>query len=468
MKTRFVCLFASLYTIAIACSTASHRQPVAECWVTYPDKTKLLAKLPDIPFSSVTKTESIIQIDTSITYQTIDGFGYTLTGGSAQLIQQKITDKNREALLKELVDTSGIGISYLRISIGSSDLDEQVFSYDDVPMGESDEGLQHFSLKPDQHYLIPTLKQILQLHPSIKLMASPWSAPVWMKNNLSPKGGSLLPRYYTSYANYLVKYLQGMQAEGITIDAITVQNEPEHGGNLPSMTMTSSEQLEFIKSHLGPAFKTNRIDTKIIIYDHNCDHPEYPLAILSDSVTRKFIDGTAFHLYLGDINTLKKVHDLHPDKNIYFTEQWTSGRGDFGVDLAWHVKNLIIGAMRNWSRTVLEWNLASDENYNPHTSQGGCTLCQGAITINSTTGKIERNVSYYIIAQAAKFLPPGSIRIFSSEVSELPNVAFLTPEKKKVLIVLNDSDREKEFAIKYNGIFSNLSLPTKGVATVVF
>jgi glucosylceramidase len=124
--------------------------------------------------------------------------------------------------------------------------------------------------------------------------------------------------------------------------------------------------------------------------------------------------------------------------------------------------------MRNWSRTVLEWNLASDENYNPHTSQGGCTLCQGAITINSTTGKIERNVSYYIIAQAAKFLPPGSIRIFSSEVSELPNVAFLTPKKKKVLIVLNDSDREKEFAIKYNGIFSNLSLPTKGVATVVF
>ncbi|MFM7851691.1 MAG: glycoside hydrolase family 30 protein [Flammeovirgaceae bacterium] len=466
MKTKWLYLMASLH--AIACSTSTHHLPTAERWVTYADKTKLLSKQPNIPFSSVAKTASIIQIDTGITYQTIDGFGYTLTGGSAQLIQQKISDKNREALLKELFHASGMGISYLRISIGSSDLDEKVFSYDDLPNGQSDEDLEHFSLKPDRLYLVPTLQQILQINPSIKLMASPWSAPAWMKNNQSPKGGSLLPRYYDSYANYFVKYLQGMKAEGITIDAITIQNEPEHPGNLPSMTMTSNEQLEFIKSHLGPAFKTHQITTKIIIYDHNCDHPEYPLAILSDKAAKKYIDGTAFHLYLGDVNALKKVHELHPDKNIYFTEQWTSGHGDFGVDLAWHVKNLIIGAMRNWSRTVLEWNVASDENYNPHTPQGGCTLCQGAITINSATGKIERNVSYFIIAQAAKFLPPGSIRIFSSEVAELPNVAFITPEQKKVLIVLNDSADEKKIAIKYNGSFLNMSLPAKGVASIVF
>jgi glucosylceramidase len=185
-------------------------------------------------------------------------------------------------------------------------------------------------------------------------------------------------------------------------------------------------------------------------------------------VARKFIDGTAFHMYLGDIRAMSKVHDAHPDKNIYFTEQWTSGQGNFGGDLAWHVKNLIVGAPRNWSCTVLEWNLAADENFKPHTKNGGCTLCQGAITINSKTGRVSRNVSYYIVAHAAKFVPPGSVRIFSSEVNGLPNVAFRTPSGKKVLIVLNDTGAEVKFAAGYNNRFGNTSLPVGAVATLVF
>jgi glucosylceramidase len=453
----------------VACQPPpSSKQSTAAVWVTLPDQTKLLSKIADIPLSDTTENSLIIRLDTSITYQPMDGFGYTLTGGSAQLIQQKLSTTERDALMNDLFLQSGIGISYLRISIGASDLDENVFSYDDVTTGKTDEDLRHFSLAADTNYLIPTLKQILQLNPHIKLMGSPWSAPAWMKDNHAPKGGRLLPRYCGTYANYLVKYIQAMAREGIALDAITIQNEPEHPGNMPSMTMTSEEQKEFVKSFLGPAFRTNGISTKIIIYDHNCDHPEYPLNILSDSVARKFIDGTAFHMYLGDIRAMSKVHDAHPDKNIYFTEQWTSGDGNFGGDLSWHVKNLIVGAPRNWSRTVLEWNLAADENFQPHTNDGGCTLCQGAITINSKNGRVSRNVSYYIIAHAAKFVPPGSVRIFSSEVQGLPNVAFRTPTGKKVLIVLNDTGGEVKFAVGYDNRFGNTSLPVGAVATMVF
>jgi glucosylceramidase len=234
------------------------------------------------------------------------------------------------------------------------------------------------------------------------------------------------------------------------------------------MTFTSSEQNEFVKNHLGPAFKAAAINTKIIIYDHNCDHPDYPIAILNDPETRQYVDGTAFHMYLGEITALSKVHDAHPDKNLYFTEQWTSGQGEFGGDLRWHVKNLIIGAPRNWARNVLEWNLAADENFNPHTQDGGCTSCQGAITIQSKTGAVTRNVSYYIIAHASKFVKPGSVRIASDVVDNLPNVAYLTPQGKKVLIVVNDSDSEKSFSIAYKNMTAPATLAAGAVATYVW
>ncbi|MFM8912608.1 MAG: glycoside hydrolase family 30 protein [Flammeovirgaceae bacterium] len=451
--------------VLFTCQPSSEQSPAAACWITTKDQTKLLTRVADVSFSETTATKSIIHLDTTITYQTMDGFGYTLTGGSAQLIQ-KLSTPAREALIQELfVD---LDISYLRISIGASDLDNHVFSYDDMPAGKKDERLEHFSLAADTAYLLPTLRQILQLNPTVKIMGSPWSAPAWMKDNQSPKGGKLLTRYYPVYANYLANYLEAMAKEGISLDAITIQNEPEHPGNMPSMTMTSDEQREFVKSFLGPTFRARGIATKIIIYDHTCDHPDYPLITLSDSVAKQFVDGTAFHMYLGDIGAMSQVHNAHPDKNIYFTEQWTSGKGDFGGDLQWHVKNLVVGAPRNWSRTVLEWNLAADENFQPHTNEGGCTLCQGAITIHSTTGNIERNVSYYIIGHAAKFVPPGSVRIFSSEVNGLPNVAFRAPSGKKVLIVLNETGAELKFAVGYNKRFGNTSLPVGAVATMVF
>ncbi len=163
----------------------------------------------------------------------------------------------------------------------------------------------------------------------------------------------LKPGYYAAYANYFVKYIQAMKAEGITIDAITVQNEPLHGGNNPSMVMQAADQATFIKNNLGPAFSTAGITTKIITYDHNADRPDYPLTILNDPAAKPYVDGSAFHLYGGNISALTQVHNAHPDKHVYFTEQWVGGPGNFAGDLQWHVENLIIGATRNWSRNVL-------------------------------------------------------------------------------------------------------------------
>ncbi len=448
---------------------SSANGPEIKTWTTTIDKSQLLNS-SSLTFKEKQQTSIVISIDTTAVNQTMDGFGYALTGGSAYLINQKMNASDRSSLLQELFlsDGNGIGISYLRISIGASDLDAQVFSYDDLPVGETDETLSKFNLDPDRANLIPILKEIKNLNPQIKIMGSPWSAPVWMKTNGAAKGGSLDSKYYSAYAQYFVKYIQEMAKEGITIDAVTLQNEPENPGNTPSMTMTASEQATFVKTYLGPAFQAASITTKIVVFDHNCDHPDYPIAILNDAQAKPFVDGSAFHLYLGDINALSTVHNSHPDKNIYFTEQWTSGTGNFGGDLRWHVKNLIVGAPRNWSRNVLEWNLAADENFNPHTSDGGCTSCQGAITINSVSGVVKRNVSYYIIAHASKFVPAGSVRISSNIADNLYNVAFLTPTGKKVLIVLNDNNIDKTFSIQYKNFYALSTLAAGAVCTYVW
>ena len=447
--------------------TAVSKDAGVAYWLTTGDKNSLLEKQEDLTFTDQSNQAAIIEIDNAQKFQPIDGFGYALTGGSADLINEKLSVQQRTALLKELflTDGNGIGISYLRVSIGASDLDDHVFSYCDLPSGKTDPELKSFTLKEDKENLIPVLKEILALNPGIRIMGSPWSAPVWMKTNNLPKAGSLKPEFYDAYARYFVKYIQEMEKEGIRIDAITLQNEPENPHNTPSMLMTAAEQATFVRENLGPAFEKAGIQTKIVVFDHNCDHPEYPIAILNDQEARKYIDGSAFHLYIGEIEAMSKVHEAHPDKNLYFTEQWTSGEGEFHGDLRWHVKNLIVGATRNWSRNVLEWNLAADPEFNPHTDDGGCTMCMGALTIGDS---VIRNVSYYIIAHASKFVPPGSVRVASNITEGLHNVAFVTPEGNTVLVVVNDNDADKQFAIKSANGFAETTLPAGGVGTFVW
>jgi len=452
-----------------AVSPAGSKIPIRSditCWLTRPDKSALLEKQEgNILFSASVNQNPTIKVDAAITYQEMDGFGFALTGGSAQLINH-LTVADRDALLKELFlnDSGSIGLSYIRISIGSSDLDAGVFSYDDMPAAQTDVNLTKFSLGQDNSDLIPVLKLILKLNPKIKILGSPWSAPVWMKSNTSSVGGSLLPRYYDVYARYLVRYISEMKLLGIPLDAITIQNEPLNGGNNPSMVMQAAEQRDFIKNNLGPAFKSAGISTKIILYDHNCDHPEYATDILSDPDAYKFIDGSAFHLYGGDISALSTVHNAYPTKSVYFTEQWMGGPSKFGKDMKWYVQNIIIGAPRNWSKNVIAWNLASDLSYDPHTT-GGCTTCEGALTIGQG---ITRNVSYYIIAHVSKFVPAGSVRIASDMISNLPNVAFISPGGQKVMIVLNISNTSQTFNIGFNGKSAVTTLSEGAFATYVW
>jgi glucosylceramidase len=406
-------------------------------------------------------------VDDSRTFQTIDGFGFTLTGGSAMHIV-RMAPTARAALLRELFATDGanIGTSYLRLSIGASDLNERVFSYDDLPPGQTDPDMKKFDLGPDRADVIPVLKEILAINPAVKLMGSPWSAPTWMKTTNDTRGASLKPQFHNAYAKYLVKYIQAMKAEGIRIDAITVQNEPLHAGNNPSMFMSATQQAAFIKLNLGPAFTAAKLDTKIIIYDHNCNRPDYPLSILNDSQAARYVDGSAFHLYAGKIDVLTAVHGAHPDKNIYFTEQWVGAPGDLQKELPWHVRELIIGATHNWSRTVLEWNLAADSRWEPHTDRGGCNRCVGAVTIDGN--QVTRNPAYYIIAHAAKFVRPGSVRIASGTLPTLPNVAFKTPERRHVLIVLNNSRERQSFNISHRDMLATSVLNGNSVGTFVW
>ena len=441
--------------------------PMNGLWLTTADQKCLFEKQPFIlQFTNTPSLNSAtIHIDPNQTYQTMDGFGFSLTGGSAYVLSG-LDDITRNKLLVELFSPQkqGIGISFLRLSIGASDLSQEPYSYDDAPDGQADLELLHFNLLKGDSEVIPILQQILAINPSIKIIATPWSAPPWMKTNHSFIGGSLKPEYQSVYAKYFVKYIQAMNEYGIAIHAITPQNEPLNDANEPSMLMDAIEQATFIKHHLGPAFRSAGLATKIFCWDHNCDRPDYPMTIYADNQAGNFVAGSAWHLYAGGIDALSKIHDAYPVKQIYFTEQWVGSEGQFAGDLLWHGRNVLIGSTMNWSSVVLEWNLASDPNCCPHTV-GGAPNCVGALTIGDT---IQRNVAYYIIAHMSKFVRPGSVRIYSQTDCGLAIVAFKTPDHSFVLVVLNDSDVNMDFNIQIQQKIASCNIPALSLGTYIW
>ena len=459
------------WVVVLLLTTLAKAQTVPEItvWLTKADRSVLFQRQDQaLKFKKTAGQSTTITVNDGKTYQPIDGFGFALTGGSAEHII-RMSAANRAELLKNLFawNKDNIGISYLRLSIGSSDLNEKVFSYDDLPDGQTDPELKHFDLGPDKTDVIPVLKEILRINPNIKILGSPWSPPAWMKTNNDTRGGRLKPEYYPVYAQYLVKYIKAMKAEGITINTLTVQNEPLHPGNNPSLLLVAPDEADFIGNNLGPAFAAAGITTKIIIYDHNADRPDYPISILNNPKAAKYIDGSGFHLYGGKIDALTTVHDAFPNKNIYFTEQMVVEHENSPViNITNPVDRLIIGATRNWSRFVLEWNLAADPQYKPYTDRGGCPSCQGAVTIEGD--KVTRNIAYYSVAHAAKFVRPGSTRIASDDNEILPNVAFKTPDGKKVLIVANKSNETQTFNITYKGKSAAATLDGGSVATYIW
>ncbi|MFL5581031.1 MAG: glycoside hydrolase family 30 protein [Gemmatimonadaceae bacterium] len=486
-RTALATLATGAFLAALACagpeasaatSTAPSLATIAagdtvSVWLTNGDRSALLARQPNLLFATATNDNPSIVVDDATTHQTMDGFGYTLTGGSA-LVINRMPAAPRQALLQELFGRGPdeLGISYLRLSIGASDLSAYPFTYDEMPAGQTDPALAQFSIAEDQKDLLPVLKQILAINPGIALMGTPWTAPTWMKDNRAFVGGSLLRANFPVYAQYFVRYLQAMKAEGITVGAITVQNEPLHDGNNPSMYMTAVDQAELVKNHLGPALRGAGLDTKIVLYDHNADHTEYPISILDDPAAKAYADGSAFHLYGGTIDQLAAVHTAHPDRSLYFTEQYTGASGSFSGDLRWHVRNVLTGAPTYWCRTVLEWNLASDEAWGPHTA-GGCSNCLGAVTINSGSSAVTRNVAYYIVGHGSRFVEPGSVRVRSTvanaaRTTKLSQVAFRTPAGKHVLIAMNDGQRAQTFNVSFGGRSVTTSLKVGSVATLVW
>jgi len=464
-RTAPFCAAIVLFSSLFAQAQNGHK---VDLWLTSADRTNLFAEQHQpLAFSKQTTTNPIIDVSDKTRYQQMDGFGFALTGGSAELLM-KMDQPHRTAILKELFTTDGsaIGVSYLRVSIGSSDMNERVFTYDDVPDGQRDPQLAHFDLGPDRADVVPVLKEILAINPKISILGSPWSPPSWMKTNNNPKGGSLRPEFYDIYAQYFIKYIHAMAAEGIRIDAITVQNEPLNPKNTPSLLMTSKEEGTFIASALGPALRKAKLKTKIILYDHNCDRPDYPLDILADPQAAQYVAGSGFHLYGGAIDAMTKVHDAHPDKNLYFTEQMiTQEDTSEPFKIAGSTNRVVIGVTRNWSRNVLLWNLAADPKFGPHTDNGGCPVCQGAITLDGN--EVTRNLAFYTVAQVSKFVRPGSARI-SSENSDIPNVAFETRDHKKVLLVANPGHDAKTFSVRFHDAEFTSTLGAGDVGTYIW
>lgn len=466
-----------------------------EAWVTNPDRSSLFQQQAQlIPFRNRSDARgSVIVVDAALQMQSLEGFGYALTGGSAELLV-KMSKEARAKVLRQIfaLDGNGLGVSYLRLTIGASDLNSFVFSYDDIAPGETDFDLKKFDLGPDKKDVIPVLKEILAISPNIKILGSPWSAPAWMKTNNNVRGGALKEDCYPAYAVYLVKYVQEMKKEGIAIDAITIQNEPLNSKNTPSMQWMLNQQLVFLRDHLYPAFTKAGLKTKVQLFDHNTDRPDYPLALLSDPVISQFADGSAFHNYGGDMGAMSLVHMARPDKNVYFTEQMITERpGSPTIGIAAPVKRMIIDTTRNWSSNVILWNLAADPQNDPHTDNGGCSMCQGAITIDRDA--VSFNLAYYTIAHASKFVRPGSVRIGSTNLGDqtvsitedeerpgvkratviantqvLPNVAFRTPEGKIVLIVANDTQSVSSFTVQYKGESANVRLNPGAVGTYIW
>ncbi|WP_343671110.1 glycoside hydrolase family 30 beta sandwich domain-containing protein [Chitinophaga sp.] len=430
----------------------------ATVFLTTGDEKQLFQEQPLL--KSVKDTALLnLRIDTSQQYQEIEGFGAAMTGSSAYVMQQYMTAPKRKALLDELFDAEkGIGINYIRLSIGASDFSLSPYSYDDMPVGKRDDSLQHFSIAKDTGALIPVLKEVVAINPGIHIMATPWSAPGWMKTSDKLEGGSLRPDAYAAYAEYFAKYIQALGAEGIKVTSLSVQNEPQYEAAYPTMKMTAPAQLTFIKDHLGPVLQQKGINTEILLFDHNWNSPEYPISILDDTAAGKYVTGAAFHCYEGAVGAMSLVHAAHPDKGLYFTEcSGGSWAPDFAGNLKYMVGNLMIGTVNNWSKNVLLWNMALDEHNGPTTNQPGpagdsvnrgCMTCRGVVTVKSDSGTVIRNVEYYALAHFSKFVRPGAKRIYSAHPDSLENVAFLNKDGSRVLVVLNSGEQARAFSVQ--------------------
>jgi glucosylceramidase len=427
-------------------------------WVTTADHAKTFHREPDMNMDFGAAGGTTIWVSPETTYQTMIGFGASMTDASAYVIEHSMTAAQRDALMRQLFGRNpGLGISFVRVPFGSSDFSQWDSSYDDVP------GLEHFSLRIDAADKIPVLRQALAINPQLFLLGSPWSAPGWMKTTNSMVGGTLRPDRYAEFAEYMTRAVQAFDSAGVPIKAITLQNEPHYEPqDYPGMRLEAPARAEVIARYLGPRMQGL---AQIWDWDHNWDFAESPLGVLADSGARRYVQGVAWHCYAGDVSAQTTVHQAYPDKDVYFTEcsggDWRKGDA---ANLAWAVGTMIIGTTRNWARTVAYWNLALGPDHGPHF--GGCTDCRGVVTIDAT-GKVTRNVEYTALAHVSTFVRPGAVRIAStSGVDSLATVAFQNPGDHSIaLIVFNEGHATRDLGVRVGNREFFSSLPAASVAT---
>jgi glucosylceramidase len=431
------------------------------------DLRESLQEKPPLHFGSSRGAGLTIEVDDSVRYQQIDGFGASLTDSSAWLISQKLTAAQRHDLLQMLFDRKkGIGLSMLRQPMGASDFALKDYTYNDMAQGQTDPDMKQFSVDHDREQIIPILREVLALNPNLKIIASPWSPPGWMKTSGSMIQGTLLPSAYAPLAKYFVRYVQAYEASGVPIFAVTPQNEPLNiPTDYPGMGMSADEQTMFIRDNLGPAFRAAQIKARILAFDHNWDLIDFPVKVLSDTQAAAFIPGIAIHCYGGSPTAQTELHNRFPDKDIWLTEcsggEWQKGR------LLEEQARLIISSTRNWAKSVILWNLALNQNHEPFL--GGCKTCRAVVTIDDSVSpsRIIPTVDFTALGHASKFVAPGAFRIDSStfEQDRLESVAFRNPDGSIVLIVLNGGTTAATFNFGWKGKYASYHLEPAAVAT---
>lgn len=457
---------ALLATVLAACAKQD-AAPQTGMWLTTADQTQKLAPQPAPKAEGAAKGDEAVTIDTSKHYQIIQGFGAAMTDASAEMIS-RLPEDRRRALMEELFGrkNGGLGFSFTRLTVGASDFSRTHYSFDDSPGNAPDPELRHFSIAPAEQYVIPRMREALAINPDLKVLISPWSAPAWMKLNRSLIKGQLNPQYYPAFGEYFARTVEAFGRAGVPVAMLTIQNEPDfEPEDYPGMRVNPPQRAEIIGQHIGPALRAHGLKTQILDYDHNWDDPQMPLAVLADPRARQYVAGVAWHCYEGDVPAQTPVHDAYPDKDAWQTEcsggDWSPKWSD---SLGWMTEKLIIGATNHWARGSLTWNLALDPTHGPH--HGGCTGCNGVVTIDPATGAIARNVEYYVLGHASRFILPGAYRVASKpREAAIEVAAFLNPDGSRVAILHRNSG-EGPVTIALDGERYSLALPTGSVATL--
>lgn len=410
-----------------------------------------------------------VTLDEQQTFQEMDGFGASFTDSASYLINQVLDNEQKKEVMSKLFDPQkGIGLSVLRNPMGASDYARDIYSYDDRPSQQTDTELTHFTISHDEVDIIPLLQEALELNPEIKLIASPWSAPGWMKTSGSMIAGELKQEYYQAYADYFVRYIQAYESHGLPTYAVTPQNEPLfEPKHYPSMLMLPEAQRVFIKKYLKPNFVKHNINTKILCYDHNWDRPDYPLTVLNDA--KDEVDGVAWHWYGGNASAQSEVLKAFADKEVHFTE---GSGGEWIPPFEQAFSNVMrtgIDILRNHSKSFVLWNMALDEKKGPTVPGFGKSTCRGVVTVNQETKELTYTLDYYALAHFSKFIRPKAIRIESSASHELiRSVAFKNTDNSIAVVLFNDSEKSENVALNLQGSDSlTLRLESKSALSIL-